>query len=262
MTHLLLAEHAPEDGRILVRGAGGGLELKAFADARPGWRFVGVDPSAPMLELAENTLGPLASRVEFIHGEINAAPAGPFDGAICLLTLHFLTLDQRLHAFRQLRERLKPGAPLVVAHHSIAQEPEERTRWLGRCALRPRHPMPVTPARRGGCASSYESGCTHASRFAAICLLRLQPPRFSPSLGRLPLPGQLPTLANSVESLPLQDAFRAATSARFDAFAVRSPELTRLRCCGRVHQLGGALCAAHTAADAQQNFDDWDMHHS
>lgn len=134
MAHLLLAEHAPDDGRILVLGAGGGLELRAFANARPGWRFVGVDPSAPMLALAENTLGPLASRVEFIHGEIDAAPAGPFDGATCLLTLHFLTLEERLHALRQLRERLKPGAPLVVAHHSIAQEPEERTRWLGRYA--------------------------------------------------------------------------------------------------------------------------------
>jgi tRNA (cmo5U34)-methyltransferase len=134
MAHLLLAEHVPDDGRILVLGAGGGLELKAFANARPGWRFVGVDPSAPMLALAENTLGPLASRVEFIHGEIDAAPAGPFDGATCLLTLHFLTLEERLHALRQLRERLKPAAPLVVAHHSIAQEPEERTRWLGRYA--------------------------------------------------------------------------------------------------------------------------------
>ena len=44
MAHLLLAEHAPDDGRILVLGAGGGLELRAFANARPGWRFVGVDP--------------------------------------------------------------------------------------------------------------------------------------------------------------------------------------------------------------------------
>lgn len=134
MSWLLLAEHAPDDARILVLGAGGGLELKAFADARPGWRFVGVDPSAPMLDLAAKTLGPLASRVEFIQGEIDAAPAGPFDGATCLLTLHFLTPDQRLHALEQLRARLKSGAPLVVAHHSIAQEPEAKSRWLARYA--------------------------------------------------------------------------------------------------------------------------------
>jgi len=46
MTRLLLAETAPADGRVLVVGAGGGLELKAFAQAEPGWRFVGVDPSS------------------------------------------------------------------------------------------------------------------------------------------------------------------------------------------------------------------------
>ena len=134
MAELLLAESVPDDGRVLVLGAGGGLELKAFADARPGWRFVGVDPSAPMLQLAERTAAAHASRMDFIHGEIDAAPAGPFDGATCLLTLHFLTVEQRLHALGQLRERLKPGAPLVVAHHSIAQEPQAKSRWLHRYA--------------------------------------------------------------------------------------------------------------------------------
>ncbi|MDR0181917.1 class I SAM-dependent methyltransferase [Lysobacter arvi] len=134
MTELLLAEHVPDDGRILVLGAGGGLELAAFAEARPRWRFVGVDPSAPMLALAERTLGPHASRAELIQGEIDAAPAGPFDGATCLLTLHFLDAGQRLHALQQLRERLRPGAPLVVAHHSIPQEPDAKSRWLGRYA--------------------------------------------------------------------------------------------------------------------------------
>jgi tRNA (cmo5U34)-methyltransferase len=45
-TRLLLAERAPDDARVLVLGAGGGLELKAFAAAHPGWRLDGVDPSA------------------------------------------------------------------------------------------------------------------------------------------------------------------------------------------------------------------------
>jgi tRNA (cmo5U34)-methyltransferase len=43
MTSVLLAEHAPSDARVLVLGAGGGLELKALATAHPGWTFVGVD---------------------------------------------------------------------------------------------------------------------------------------------------------------------------------------------------------------------------
>ncbi len=35
MTAILLAERASDDARILVLGAGGGLELRAWADAHP-----------------------------------------------------------------------------------------------------------------------------------------------------------------------------------------------------------------------------------
>lgn len=134
MAELLLAEVVPADGRVLVLGAGGGMELKAFAAARPRWRLVGVDPSAPMLRLAEETLGASASRVELIEGDIDAAPAGPFDGAACLLTLHFLSSEERLHVLRALRQRLRPGAPVVVAHHSFDTTDAGKTRWLRRYA--------------------------------------------------------------------------------------------------------------------------------
>ena len=133
MTRLLLAETAPADGRILVVGAGGGLELRAFAEAQPGWRFVGVDPSADMLKLARLTLGPLAERVELTEGYIDSAPDGPFDGASCLLTLHFVPLAERLATLMQIRRRLKPGAAFVVAHHSLPDGPA-RGVWLDRFA--------------------------------------------------------------------------------------------------------------------------------
>src|SRR6185295_19311788 len=68
MAEVLLAERAPDDARVLVLGAGGGLELRAFATARPGWTFDGIDPSAEMLRLAERTLGQLAARVRFHQG--------------------------------------------------------------------------------------------------------------------------------------------------------------------------------------------------
>ena len=74
MSRLLLAEHVPAQGRVLVLGAGGGLELKAFAEAQPGWQLLGVDPAAPMLALAEQTLGPLMSRVQLLEGYIDDAP--------------------------------------------------------------------------------------------------------------------------------------------------------------------------------------------
>jgi tRNA (cmo5U34)-methyltransferase len=133
MAALLLAERVPDDGNVLVLGAGGGLELKVFAEMQPGWRFCGVDPSAEMLKLAEQTVGPFASRVDLHHGYIDDAPPGPFDGATALLTLHFLAEEDRRRTIAEVRRRLKAGAPFVVAHHSIAEEPQ-RTAWLNRFA--------------------------------------------------------------------------------------------------------------------------------
>lgn len=95
MTAILLGERAPPDAKVLVLGAGGGLELKALAEAHPDWTFVGVDPAKAMLELAEKTLGPLAARVHLVEGYIDDAPEGPFDAATCLLTLHFLEDAER-----------------------------------------------------------------------------------------------------------------------------------------------------------------------
>ena len=133
MAMLLLAEQAPAAADILVVGAGGGLELKAFAEAQPDWRLVGVDPSAQMLDLARRVLGPLGARVDLQRGFVGGAPPGPFDGATCLLTLHFLHRDERLHTLREIRRRLKPGAPLVVAHHSVPTG-DGPTAWLTRSA--------------------------------------------------------------------------------------------------------------------------------
>ena len=86
MATVLLAERAPRHARVLVVGAGGGLELKVFAESQPDWQFDGVDPSAEMLKLAEGTLGPLMPRVRLHQGYIDVAPEGPFDAATCLLT--------------------------------------------------------------------------------------------------------------------------------------------------------------------------------
>ena len=132
MTALLLAERAPANARVLVLGAGGGLELKVFAEANPGWQFDGVDPAAEMLELASATLGPLIRQVQLYHGYIETAPEGPFDAASCLLTLHFLTAEERRRTLIEVRRRLKPGAPFVVAHLSFPQSEPERVLWLSR----------------------------------------------------------------------------------------------------------------------------------
>lgn len=134
MTTILLAERVPENARVLVLGAGGGLELKAFAEAHPGWILDGVDPASEMLRLAERTLGPLASHATLHQGYIEDSPVGPFDAATCLLTLHYLALEERRRTAAEVHRRLRPGAPFVVAHFSVPQGEGERALWLSRYA--------------------------------------------------------------------------------------------------------------------------------
>ncbi|KRA99152.1 methyltransferase [Devosia sp. Root685] len=132
MMNLLLAETLPNDAQILVLGAGGGLEIKAMADFRPGWRFSGVDPSADMLNLAREITADHAPRVDLAEGYIDAAPEGPFDAATSVLVFHFIPREQRLETLRQIRRRLKPGAPFILAHISFPQTEPERSTWIAR----------------------------------------------------------------------------------------------------------------------------------
>ncbi len=134
MTSVLLAEAAPADARVLVLGAGGGLELKTLALVHPRWTFVGVDPAGAMLDGARRTLGPLMNRVTLVKGYIDDAPEGPFDAATCLLTLHFLDAAERVRTARAIHGRLRSGAPFVAAHSSFPQEPLQRSAWLERYA--------------------------------------------------------------------------------------------------------------------------------
>jgi tRNA (cmo5U34)-methyltransferase len=132
MAMLLLSERTQRAAHILVVGAGGGMELKAMAEAQPGWTFTGVDPSAAMLDLGRRFIEPFNDRIELMEGTIGAAPSGLFDGATCLLTLHFLDRHERLLTLKESRRRLKPGARLVVAHHSVPSGGAER--WMARSA--------------------------------------------------------------------------------------------------------------------------------
>lgn len=132
MTSMLLAERTPSNGRVLVLGAGGGLEIKALAEAHPGWSFDGVDPSADMLRVAEQVTAAYSDRVRLIQGYIDGAPEGPFDAATSLLTFHFIPREQRAETLGQIHRRLKQGAPFVLAHISFPQTEPERARWIAR----------------------------------------------------------------------------------------------------------------------------------
>ncbi len=134
MTRLLLEERVPASGRVLVLGAGGGMELAVLAEAQPGWTFDGVDPSREMLAAAREATAAHTPRIALHEGYIDSAPEGPFDGAVCLLTMHFVPRDQRLPTLAQIRKRLVPGASFVMAHMSYPDDEASRTRWSKRNA--------------------------------------------------------------------------------------------------------------------------------
>lgn len=109
----------PEDARILCAGVGTGAELLYLAKVFPGWRFVGFDPSAPMLDVCRARLkeAGFSDRCTLHHGYGDSLPPGdPFDAATSFLVSHFLIDAQARGAFFQtLAKRLRPGGLLLNA---------------------------------------------------------------------------------------------------------------------------------------------------
>lgn len=156
MTALLLAEAPlPAHPRMLILGAGGGEEMLALHSRNPDWHLTGVDPSAAMLNLARTRL--TTAPATFIEGTIEAAPQGPYDGAVCLLVMHFLPPETRKATLAGLAARLRPGAALVIAQHAAPAGATPET-WLAR-------------AQRFGGADPVAAARTAAAMAERLCLL-------------------------------------------------------------------------------------------
>jgi len=119
----LIAESMGSDGHALVLGAGGGLEMRVFADTDPGWRLTGVDPAPEMLKVAAENLADAADRITWVEAYIPDAPEGPFDAATCLLTLHLIPDDgHKIEALKAIHSRLKPGARFVIVDNCFDRD--------------------------------------------------------------------------------------------------------------------------------------------
>ena len=136
--------------RVLVVGAGGTAgEIIAAARLEPGWTFLAVDPSAPMLELARAAVVEqgLADRVTVTLGALNdVASAPPFDAAIMIGVLHHLPGDSaKRDILGRLAARLRPGAPLVLAGNcrSYDSEPTLLAAWAARWRMHGAEPDEV-----------------------------------------------------------------------------------------------------------------------
>jgi tRNA (cmo5U34)-methyltransferase len=120
--HLLIGAVLSElgaDARILCVGAGTGPEVLDLAERFPGWRFVAVEPSAPMLDVCRRKAEErgIADRCEFHEGYLESLPPGEaFDAATSLLVSQFiLDREERSGFFRGIADRLRPGGFLINA---------------------------------------------------------------------------------------------------------------------------------------------------
>jgi tRNA (cmo5U34)-methyltransferase len=118
LAHSCLRARLPNRADILVVGAGTGMEICEFAPLNPDWSFCGVDPSGDMLNLASRKIAEknLINRIELRKGYVDdLEDEEVFDGATCILVMHFLKDDGgKLALLESICRRLKRGAPFVL----------------------------------------------------------------------------------------------------------------------------------------------------
>ena len=103
--------------RVLVAGAGTGIELVTFKMAHPGWRLTGVDPSRQMIEIAEHRVreAGVEDGVRLVHGHVSDLHEGDFEAATLFNVMHFLPDDGAKQALlRDIARRLAPGAAFLL----------------------------------------------------------------------------------------------------------------------------------------------------
>lgn len=111
LTRLILKDLPPR-ARILCAGVGTGTEIIQLSKSFPGWEFVGVDPSASMLEVCAQRLkdAGVSERCRLVKGYMRDLPGGePFDAALSMLVAHFVMSGEKPDFFRNITGRLKDG---------------------------------------------------------------------------------------------------------------------------------------------------------
>jgi tRNA (cmo5U34)-methyltransferase len=118
LSYCCLKATLPQRARVLVVGAGTGMEITEFAPLSPDWSFLGVDPSAKMLSLARKRISErkIENEIRLVQGYVDDLTGKEvFDAATCILVMHFLKDDgAKLDLLKSISQRLKPGAPLSL----------------------------------------------------------------------------------------------------------------------------------------------------
>ena len=106
------------ESEVLIVGAGTGAEILELGKTNSTWRFLGVDPAKPMLDLAKEKIeaAGLTDRVSLFNGLVGDLPIGKLcDGATSAMIMHFVPDDGgKIEFLRSIASHLKPGAPFVL----------------------------------------------------------------------------------------------------------------------------------------------------
>jgi SAM-dependent methyltransferase len=143
--YLLKAADARPGLRVCDLGCGGGgLTIMLAGLVVPGGQVVGVDVSAPLLDLArERTRAAGIENAHFVRVDVQTSSGEiseePFDLAVSQFGVMFF--DEPLAAFGAIRRLLRPGGRLVFA----CWQDVERNPWHVGTALRPLLPPPPVP---------------------------------------------------------------------------------------------------------------------
>lgn len=118
MAYAALRSQIGEGTKVLVVGAGTGMEICTFAPLSPKWTLTGVDPSGDMLAIARRRIETLqlGKCATLFQGYTHDLPEGELhDAATCILVMHFLEDDgAKLHLLQSISQRLRSGAPIVL----------------------------------------------------------------------------------------------------------------------------------------------------
>jgi SAM-dependent methyltransferase len=129
--------------RVCDVGCGGGsLTIELAGAVAPTGEVVGLDISAPLLELARSRVDASGrTNVRFVEADVqnSGLEEGPFDLIVSQFGVMFF--DEPLVAFRAIRRRLTGKGRFVFS----CWQDCERNPWHVRTALRTLLPPPVTP---------------------------------------------------------------------------------------------------------------------
>ncbi|MGK7938470.1 MAG: class I SAM-dependent methyltransferase [Xenococcaceae cyanobacterium] len=119
MAYTLLEKNSSQQSHVLVTGSGTGMEIINLCQRNPHWKFIGVEPSTDMMEIAKNRIEiqGFTQQVKWHPDYVDSLPETQvMDAATLLLIMHFIPDDgSKLSLLQNIAKRLKSGATLVLA---------------------------------------------------------------------------------------------------------------------------------------------------